>query len=164
VTRPVVSLVAGGAVATVAGAGLLSGRAPPLLINESASVPRGVYLRTDLPIAAGRLVTLTPPPPARAYLATLGAGPEARLLKRVAATEGDVACSGGGRLTWRRGQAVALTTDRRGTRLPVWRGCRRLACGEVLVIGDTATSFDSRYFGPVRSSEIRGVYREVWRW
>jgi type IV secretory pathway protease TraF len=40
-----------------------------------------------------------------------------------------------------------------------WRGCRVLAEGEVLLLGDTADSFDGRYWGPVSVDLIEGVWR-----
>jgi type IV secretory pathway protease TraF len=151
--------LAGGLVASCA-----ASHPAPLLVNESASLPRGIYVRTGAPVAPGRLVTLAPPPAARAYLAGLGVAPNARLLKRVAAVGGAQVCSVDGRLTWPRGEAVALRRDRRGRALPAWQGCRRLAADALLVMGDTPTSFDSRYFGPVRLADVEGVYREGWRW
>ncbi|MFW2345454.1 MAG: S26 family signal peptidase [Brevundimonas mediterranea] len=48
--------------------------------------------------------------------------------------------------------------------MPQWSDCRRLAADEVFLVGDTAGSFDSRYFGPVRTAEVIGVYREVLTW
>lgn len=142
------------------------GPAPRLLVNESASVPRGLYLRRDgLAPEPGRLVALRQPAgPARAYLRALGAPPEMRLLKRVAAAAGDPVCV--------RGRALATTTaavsiparDRRGVTLPSWRGCRRLGAGELLVLGDTPASFDSRHFGPIPRDQVDGVYVEVLRW
>lgn len=136
----------------------------PWLVNESASLPRGLYLRTSAAPAAGRIVAVTPPPAARSYLAALGARPDAKLLKRIAATSGEVVCRQGPAMAWPRGVRLAKGRDRHGRPLPVWAGCRRLAAGEVLVVGDTAASFDSRYFGPVPSGAIVGVYREIWRW
>ena len=138
--------------------------AAPFVVNESASLPRGLYRHTAEPVARGRIVMLPPPPMAGTYLAGLGAGPGARLLKRVAAVGGETVCARGERLSWPHGVAVALSRDRRGRRLLAWRGCRRLAADELLVVGDTPTSFDSRYFGPVRTAAVEGVYREVWRW
>jgi type IV secretory pathway protease TraF len=40
--------------------------------------------------------------------------------------------------------------------LPGWSGCRSLEHDELLLIGDHAASFDSRYFGPVRTSSVEG--------
>lgn len=144
---------------------LLAKAAPALwLVNESSSVPRGLYLRSPAAPAVGQIVAVTPPPAARSYLASLGAGPDARLLKRIAATSGEVVCRLGPAMTWPRGVQMARPRDRLGRPLPAWTGCRRLGVGEVLVVGDTAASFDSRYFGPVPSGAIVGAYREIWRW
>lgn len=137
---------------------------PVLIINESASLPKGVYRLTGEPPARGAIIALQPSPEGRRYLSRLGARPDARLLKRVVAAEGDLACRTGDRLTWPRGAALALAQDRQGQDLPRWQGCHRLGAGDVLVLGDTPLSFDSRYLGPVRTDALRGVYREVWRW
>lgn len=136
----------------------------PWLVNETPSLPRGVYLRTTAAPAPGAIVALAPPASAKPYLAGLGASPEARLLKRIAVGPGDVVCRMGSRLSWSGGEVVALSRDRRGIALPGWRGCRRLAQDEFVVLGDTPVSFDSRYFGPVRRAAIEGVYVEAWRW
>lgn len=153
------------------GVALLSGLAvgsriasPPWLVNETSSVPRGLYLRTSAPPAPGRIVTVRPPAPARTYAAGLGVRPGAMLLKRVAAGAGETVCRDGERMTWPLGSARARSHDRQGRTLPAWRGCRRLDRDEVLVVGDSPASFDSRYFGPVRFVAVEGVYREVWRW
>ncbi|MGD9968599.1 MAG: S26 family signal peptidase [Hyphomonadaceae bacterium] len=42
-----------------------------------------------------------------------------------------------------------------------WRGCRDLADGEVLLLGDTDDSFDGRYWGPVSIELIEGVWRRL---
>jgi type IV secretory pathway protease TraF len=136
----------------------------PWLINETPSMPRGLYRRTPDTPRPGALVSLEPPAAARSYLASLGAPPDARLLKRVVAGPGERVCSDGARLTWPQGSAVRLARDRQGRALSVWRGCRPLGADELLVVGDSPASFDSRYFGPVRQAAVLGVYREVWRW
>lgn len=134
------------------------------LVNETPSLPRGIYHLSLAPVSRGAIVAVTPPRPARQYLRQLGAPPGARLLKRVAAVRGDTVCRHGQQLTWPRGAVTALSVDRRGRPLPQWQGCRPLGGDEVLVLGDTPNSFDSRYFGPVRTTEIDGPYREAWRW
>jgi type IV secretory pathway protease TraF len=60
--------------------------------------------------------------------------------------------------------AARLERDRRGAILPAWRECRVLEPDELFLLGDTPGSYDSRYFGPVRRSEVVGVYREVLTW
>jgi conjugative transfer signal peptidase TraF len=136
----------------------------PWLVNETPSLPRGVYRLTAAPVSRGAIVAVTPPTTARRYLHDLGAPEGARLLKRVAALRGDTVCRRGQQLAWPRGVVTALRRDRLGRALPQWRGCRPLRADELLVLGDTPNSFDSRYFGPVRTAEIDGAYREVWRW
>lgn len=151
----------------VAGGLAIAGAAQPpfALINESASVPTGLYRRSlDGQPRAGRLVAIAPPPAARAYLAGLGAPPDTRLLKRVAAVGGQHVCRRGAVLRAPDRDVAVMTRDRRGAPLPVWRGCRALGPDELLVLGDTPTSFDGRYFGPVRRSAVLGVYEEVMRW
>lgn len=139
---------------------------PPLvLINETPSVARGLYVRS--PAAKprlGALVTVAQPAAARPYLAGLGVPPEMRLLKRVAAVGGESVCARSGRLVTPRATVVAPRRDRRGARLPAWQGCRRLQVDEVLLLGDTAASFDGRYFGPVRRADLEATYREVLTW
>jgi type IV secretory pathway protease TraF len=105
-----------------------------------------------------------PPPDARRYLEGLGMPRGTPLLKRVVATAGEAVCRHRAELDWRGGAAPALHRDRRGTVLPAWSGCRALAQDELLVLGDTPTSFDSRYFGPVHRAAVKGVYREALRW
>lgn len=136
-----------------------------LLINESASAPRGLYVRSaDQTVRLGRFVALAQPAMARPYLRSLGVPPDMRLLKRVAAVQGEAVCSRAGRLNTPRTAVAVLARDRRGVALPRWRGCRRLAADEVLVLGDTPASFDGRYFGPTARGQIDAVYQEVLRW
>lgn len=156
-------------VGPILGLGLLGGSMidgpAPAILNESPSLPRGLYLRNEgAAPERGAIVTVAQPPSVRAYLARLGMPANVRLLKRVAATPGDAVCSDGrwllapGRMVEVRGK------DRTGAALPVWRGCRRLGPDEHLLLGDTPTSLDSRYFGPVTTARIEGVYREILTW
>jgi len=159
--------VAGLAIITLGwGGNLLAPEGPAMaLINESPSVPRGVYVRAGgAAVARGDMVALPQPAGVRGYLAGLGMPPDVRLLKRVAAVEHDPVCRTGDRLIVA-GRSVAVRSrDGRGTPLPGWRGCRRLSAGEVFLLGDTSGSFDSRYFGPVRVSDLDGVFREFLTW
>ena len=135
------------------------------LINESPSLPKGLYLRDlDGEPVRGAIVAINQPAAVRPYLARMGMPPNVLLIKRIAAIGGDRVCSDGRRLQ-APGRVVAVQAhDRAGAALPVWRGCRRLAPGERLLLGDTPTSLDSRYFGPVSLARIEGVYRETLTW
>lgn len=163
----VLGILTGGFAAAVIPVWMASPEAAPrLLINETASAPRGLYVRTAAAAGAkvGDRVAIAQPPQARRYLSDLGVPHAQPLLKRVVAAEGSFACARDGRLVWPGGSVTALARDRRGRPLVAWSGCRVLAAGELLVIGDTPHSFDSRYFGPVRVAAVLGVYEEVVGW
>lgn len=156
----------GGAILGVTCLGAAAHHAPTLaLVNESPSVPRGLYVRTfDSQPARGAMVALPQPGEARPYLAALGMPSEVRLLKRAAAIEGDHVCRKDDRIEVGGRSIRVRLQDGRGAALPQWSGCRRLAAGEVFLLGDTPGSFDSRYFGPVRVSDLDGVFRETLTW
>ena len=62
----------------------------PFLINESPSLPRGLYVRSaDQTVRAGAVVAVFPPAAGRAYLADLGWPEGLPLLKRVSAVGGE---------------------------------------------------------------------------
>ena len=155
-----------GALGCLLGLAIAARWAPTLaLINESPSVPRGLYVRAlQATPHRGDLVALRQPFPARAYLASLGVPADVRLLKRVAATAGERVCASAGDVEVAGRRLPVQDRDRLGAPLPVWRGCRPLGAGELFLLGDTPNSFDSRYFGPVGRTQAEGVYREVVRW
>jgi len=129
---------------------------PIAIVNETPSLPRGLYLRTFEPIERGAIVAFPQPAAARAYLQTLGYPESAYLLKRVTRLPGDAIAA----------EALPrLATDRRGVALPHIETKTTVAEGEVFVTGDTgARSFDSRYFGPLRIADTVGTYRLVASW
>jgi conjugative transfer signal peptidase TraF len=137
----------------------------PILINESPSLPEGLYRhRPDALIDRGAVVALRQPASARPWLARLGVPAEVRLIKRVAGVPGDLVCADGRMLLSAFHAVPVRSHDPAGAPLPRWTDCRRLGPDELLVLGDTAASFDSRYFGPVRRDQIDGVYQAVATW
>lgn len=135
--------------------------APLVLVNTSPSEPTGLYVRSRLPPAVGRIIAFVPPPGAYPYVAE--AMPErarTSILKAVRGGPGDLVCADERRVrvndqVW----PAAARLDRRGRSLPQWRDCRRLAVDEVFVLSTRIpNSFDSRYYGPVHRAEILGVY------
>lgn len=158
--------VPGAAILALACMGLAADHVPALaLVNESPSVPRGLYLRVPgASLQRGVLVATPQPAAARPYLARLGMPPEVLLIKRVAAAGGDRVCREGGVVRVGSRRVEARERDRRGVALPRWSGCRRLAPDELFLLGDTPESFDSRYFGPVRAADVDGVFRETLTW
>ncbi|MDO9589042.1 MAG: S26 family signal peptidase [Brevundimonas sp.] len=158
--------VLGVTVFVLGGLAVVAARTPALaLVNESPSLPRGLYLRDPgATIGRGATVALPQPAAGRAYLGALGMPPEVLLIKRVAAVGGDLVCRRGNEITAAGRTVQTRDRDRWGAVLPQWRGCRRLGQGELFLLGDTPGSFDSRYFGPVRSGDVEGVFREALRW
>lgn len=160
VTRRVVTvgLAAGVAMAVAA----LTPAIPLLLLNRTPSEPPGVYLRVgDTPSRGDIIAFRTPPaafPYADARMAYLHHRP---LLKAVAAAAGDEVCTTSGSLVINRMERAPIAVqDGQGRALPRWRGCRRLAAGEVFVFSARVpNSFDSRYYGPVAAGAVLGVYR-----
>lgn len=147
-------------------AGWISERTPTLaLVNETSSVPRGLYLRTPgASPTLGDTVALPQPTEASPYLAGLGMPADVRLLKRISAVAGDRVCRSPDSVRLDGRQVPVRRRDRRGVRLPQWWDCRRLEAGEVFLLGDTPDSFDSRYFGPVSVTELDGIFREILTW
>ncbi|HEX4711107.1 S26 family signal peptidase [Phenylobacterium sp.] len=135
------------------------------VINESPSLPRGLYLRAPgAALEPGAVVAISQPAAARRYLAGLGMPSQVRLLKRVAAAGGDAVCAAPGRVSTPGRTLPVPARDRRGEALPAWRGCRALTADELFLLGDTPNSFDSRYFGPVNRATVQGVYRAAVTW
>lgn len=153
------------AVSAVLAAMVVGGDRPALaLINESPSLPRGLYLRAGVTFKPGAVVAVPQPLAVRPYLERLGMPRDVLLLKRVSAVGGDRVCAVDGMVVTPGRRMRTLERDSQGAVLPAWGECRVLAPDEVFLLGDTPGSFDSRYFGPVRRSEVVGAYREILVW
>ncbi|HEY9218831.1 MAG TPA: S26 family signal peptidase [Phenylobacterium sp.] len=147
---------------TIAAVLAVSAHARPLLLqNGSPSLPPGTYLLTTAQPSKGAVVAIAQPRLGRPYLASLGYRRDTLLLKRVAAQGGDAVCAAGDALQINGQVFRRRFADRTGHALPSWNGCRRLAAHELMLLGDTASSFDGRYFGPVDRAAVVGVYRRL---
>ena len=133
------------------------------LYNHTPSVPPGWYARSSGEIAIGALVTVRAQDVAPAYAATRNFTDTGdRFIKRIAATDGDSVCAAGETIRINdRTVAHRAVQDSQGRALPHWSGCRTLSADEVFLMGDTADSFDSRYFGPVSAADIEGVWQKL---
>lgn len=134
---------------------------PLVLQNVTASLPLGLYARVVGPTRKGGVVALRPPAAAHTYLSRLGYPDDALLLKRVVAGGGERVCREGEALVAGYRRVIVRAHDRLGSPLPSWSGCRLLRQDELFLLGDADGSFDSRYFGPVLTSEVIGVYRRL---
>jgi conjugative transfer signal peptidase TraF len=165
-TRVIAAMIGGLSMLAAALAMASAGIAPVLVRNVSVSVPVGLYVRAVAAVAEpGRIVAFRTPRAAAAYIAAhLPFHREHAFLKPVLAAAGDRVCLEDGGYTvngtW---FAPTATHDPQGRALPVWRGCRRLAGGELFVFSDrTRWSFDSRHYGPIDRDDILGVYLPLW--
>ena len=86
------------------------------------------------------------------------------LVKRVAAIPGDRICARGAAISIEgKVAAVRKEVDARGRKLPTWNGCVDIHAGEYLLLGESPWSFDGRYIGLTRASEIIGRAVFLWR-
>ena len=160
-TRSLLVLVA--VTATLAAAGFALPAAEDLILyNHTPSTPIGLYVRTEGPIQRGAFATVRAADVAPAAARRRGFdGPRDRFIKRVAAIGGDHVCTYGTELLINGAPAATrLERDGQGAQLPAWMGCRTLGADEILLLGDTPYSFDGRYWGPVRVTQIEGVWRQ----
>ncbi|KQT62060.1 MULTISPECIES: S26 family signal peptidase [unclassified Aureimonas] len=137
-----------------------------LLWNASASVPIGFYdIDPPRELAVGDLVAVLPDEALASMMVARGyIAPGVPLLKRIAAVAGQEIC--------RRNRAItidgapvgdALERDRKGRDLPTWRGCRRVAPGELFLMNtNVPDSLDGRYFGPLPRAGVVGKARPLW--
>ena len=144
-----------------------------LYINLSASLPRGVYRAVDGDLQRGSYVLFCPPRSAvfdearqRGYIgAGFCDGSYGYMMKKILAAKSDrVSVSDDGMRV--NGELVPnsqpLACDLSGRLLPRYRtGEFVLAEGELMLGGITAKSFDSRYFGPIHSTQVRSVLEPI---
>lgn len=139
---------------------------PPWLIwNASPSAPVGLYRMISGAPQKGDFVLVRTPKlvsqlaSSRHYIPA-----NVPLVKRIAAITGDHVCAFQ-RTILINGHAVArqLERDSSGRKLPLWQGCRLLHEGDYfLLMAEAPTSFDSRYFGPVRRENLIGRLVPIW--
>lgn len=166
-TSAIISLVITNALLTCAPILHQIVKAPPVIINETVSMKKGLYIRSGHTHALkhGDIVAMPMNQRARDYLVSkLGYPKDSMLLKRVAALPGETVCRHGEAVTVPERVVRAEKRDRTGTGLPSWEGCHTLLQAEIFLLGDHPASFDSRYFGPVLTAEISGTYKEFRPW
>lgn len=159
-TQVIVLALSAGAVALLAAGEWRRGDV--VLFNATPSVPTGFYVRSDALVHEGAFVTVGAADVAGDYAAVRGFTDTGdRFIKRVAAREGVRVCAEGERVRVGAETLTRATHDSAGRALPTWEGCHVLHAGEVFLLGETADSFDSRYFGIVREDAIEGVWKRL---
>jgi len=139
-----------------------------LVYNPSDSVPRGWYRIGKIDsLQVGSIVLARLPVPAAALAAQRDYLPAGiPLLKRIGAMAPQRVCLVGTSVRIDDVvEAAVMRADERGRSLLAWQQCRRLAHGELFLLSNTnPASFDSRYFGPIRVSEVIGSAQPIWTW
>ena len=139
-----------------------------IVFNASDSAPRGWYwIAQNAAIHTGDYVLAELPPATAALADERHYLPRTiPLLKHVAALAGQRVCIRD-RVVSIDGQplARALMLDSKQRVLPVWNHCRALDSDELFLLNaQREASFDSRYFGPIRRSAVRGRAIPIWVW
>ncbi|PZU06701.1 S26 family signal peptidase [Sphingomonas sp.] len=139
---------------------------PRLVWNVTASAPTGLYSVTPgtLP-APGDLVIARVPETMRTLAAERHYIPaNVPLVKRVTGVPGDTICASGTAIFINdRSVADRLAVDGHGRTMPRWSGCLHLRDGDYfLLMPGTSASFDGRYFGITRRTDIIGRAHLIW--
>jgi conjugative transfer signal peptidase TraF len=139
---------------------------PRLVWNASASAPLGLYgITYKSTIRRGSTVLARLPTDMRALAAARRYLPSnVPLIKSAAALAGDEVCAVGNTI-FIDGEPVVTrrSYDFDGRMMPLWEGCHRMREGELfLLMPGSAASFDGRYFGVTRRSDVIGKAHLIW--
>lgn len=140
-----------------------------VVINTSPSVKPGLYVRSRMKPAVGRIVDFRIPPPARAYVRSRTGrdGEDWYILKPIAAGPGDRVDTAGPWLVINGAKVAPMppAQDRAGRPLPLWRASLVLGPDEFFVFSARIpNSFDSRCYGPISRWQIESVRRPLITW
>ena len=145
-----------------------AGLHPLIVWNATASAPIGFYRLQpagERPLMNGELILVWPDATSAQLYAERGYLPlGVPLLKRIAATSGQIVCEQEGMVSIDgRHVADALPADGRRRPLIPWRGCRPLRDDEVfLLMADVPASLDGRYLGPTSVGSVLGRATLLW--
>ena len=161
--RTSLTLIGLGSVALVLAAALSVHASPVLIYNPSPSVPVGFYWRGAGTPFIGDLVSVPSLIAAPGFAGARDFDDRTdKFIKRIAAASGQVVCARGGQVSIDGVRVVdRLPHDKMGRALPSWSGCRMLKADEIFLLGDTADSFDGRYWGPVSLRVVDGPWRPL---
>lgn len=131
--------------------------------NVTPSAPAGLYIIEHGSWRIGDRVAVLPSKALAKELDDRGVLSGGKLLiKRVVAAAGDTVCRKGGTVMLNgRPVATARSADSRGRALPIWTGCVTLTTSDVFLLGDTAGSYDGRYFGKITAQDVLGRANEI---
>ncbi|SDP35792.1 S26 family signal peptidase [Desulforhopalus singaporensis] len=122
-------------------------------INTTASLPYGIYLKTNQPIEQGVLVAFYPPA-SKAEFVSRYTEPGTPLLKKVTFIGGE-----------KYHLPPAAEQDSRGRPvIPYIPATGIVPQSHVIVEGETIHSLDSRYIGPIPTKLVITTIKPLWTW
>jgi conjugative transfer signal peptidase TraF len=139
----------------------------PLFVwNASASAPIGLYfVSSKSGLKRGDMAALWLPERHRQLAANRRYLPHnIPAIKRVVAVAGDSVCALGSRISVN-GKWIAdrHAVDGEGRRMPWWQNCKRLGEDELFLLNEeAANSFDGRYIGISKRSDVIGEASLIW--
>ncbi|MDI1364832.1 MAG: conjugative transfer signal peptidase TraF [bacterium] len=144
-------------------------------VNMTRSIPLGFYRTTSEPVQKGAYVMFCPPKRELFALALKrryiepGDCPGGRypMMKRILAAKNDRVQIGANGVVINGvpvPNSIPRLHDGAGRPLPHFVGSGKVAAGDVIVIGESKVSFDSRYFGPIPREQISTVIRPIVTW
>jgi conjugative transfer signal peptidase TraF len=157
--------IGAGAVALIAT--IIAQPRPLFVWNASASAPIGLYfLSSKSGLKRGDMATLWLPLRHRKLAAQRRYLPQnVAAIKRVVAVAGDSVCALGSRVSVN-GKWIAdrHAVDGKGRPMPWWQNCKRLGKEELFLLNEeAANSFDGRYIGISKMSDVIGEASLIWR-
>jgi conjugative transfer signal peptidase TraF len=140
---------------------------PVFVWNVSASAVIGLYfVSSKSGLERGDMAALWLPPRHRKLAAQRRYLPQnIAAIKRVVAVQGDSVCALGSRISVNgRWIADRHPTDGKGRPMPWWQNCKRLGKDELFLLNEeAANSFDGRYIGISKTSDVIGEASLIWR-
>lgn len=135
-----------------------------VFVNVSQSAKRGIYGCTRGDVGKGSLALVDLPARIASTLPQYSwFRSEWPLLKEIRALAGESVCIDGDRGLTVAGESLGpiYRSDPDGKALPINEGCYTVPEGYFFALGQSDTSFDSRYFGPLPLSSIRCVAKPL---
>jgi signal peptidase I len=123
-----------------------------IFLNQTKSMPRWIYIKSSNKIMAiGDIVVLS-------LMRNKNF-----LIKYIAGMDGDEVCQDDENVLWVNNYPVAQKNIQKYQGAPLQQSiCQTLARDELLVLGDHPDSYDGRYFGPIKTSDVIASVRLVW--